>query len=605
MKNMLLATILFISSVLSYSCNSFSKKPVVSGENKIWHSLSLTFDGPETSETDQNNPFLNYRLDVIFKHDETGKQYLIPGFYAADGDAANTSAETGNKWRVYFTPDETGIWNYAVIFKKGENVAVSDSYDEFEGGGHMDGYKGEFTIKETDKLYPDFRARGRLEYIGERYLKFAGNNEYFLKAGVDAPENMLAYIDFDGNFKNDGHKDDLVKTWEPHLKDWNEGDPTWQENKGKGLIGAINYLASEDLNAMSFLTLNIEGDDRNVFPYISYDERKRMDVSRLSQWEIVFKHAQESGIFLHFKTQEAENQKLLDNGDLGPERKLYYRELIARFGHHLALNWNLGEENGSWGKIKGQNAEQRRAMAQYFHNNDPYHHHIVIHNGEWFDDLYGDRSALTGVSLQTHRPDFSKVHPLTLKVLEQSEDAGKVWAVACDEPGDAQHALVPDDEDPGHDLARQNALWGVLTAGGWGIEWYFGYKHDHSDLTCQDWRSRDKMWDQCRYALQFFDQYEIPFWNMSHADSISFTNDWVLASKGEKEHFHAIVYNKDGGDCEIKLPEGSFNFGWFKPSSGDGLDELIDKGMVNNEGKNTFSAPDEKDWILLITPKNE
>ena len=34
----------------------------------------------------------------------------------------------------------------------------------------------------------------------------------------------------------------------------------------------------------------------------------------------------------------------MDGGNLGPERILYYRELIARFGYHLALNWNLGEE---------------------------------------------------------------------------------------------------------------------------------------------------------------------------------------------------------------------------------------------------------------------
>ena len=40
-----------------------------------------------------------------------------------------------------------------------------------------------------------------------------------------------------------------------------------------------------------------------------------------------------------------------DNGDLGPQRKLYYRELIARFGHHLALNWNLGEEVGLGHKV--------------------------------------------------------------------------------------------------------------------------------------------------------------------------------------------------------------------------------------------------------------
>jgi len=28
--------------------------------------LSLSFEGPETNETDIDNPFLNYRLDVIF-----------------------------------------------------------------------------------------------------------------------------------------------------------------------------------------------------------------------------------------------------------------------------------------------------------------------------------------------------------------------------------------------------------------------------------------------------------------------------------------------------------------------------------------------------------
>ena len=47
----------------------------------------------------------------------------------------------------------------------------------------------------------------------------------------------------------------------------------------------------------------------------------------------------------------------LDQGELGVERKLYCRELVARFGHALALNWNLGEENS-------QTQPQRRAMAR-------------------------------------------------------------------------------------------------------------------------------------------------------------------------------------------------------------------------------------------------
>ena len=62
----------------------------ISGELKTWHKVTLTFDGPETSETADPNPFLYYRLNVTFKHQGSSKSYLVPGYYAADGDAANT-----------------------------------------------------------------------------------------------------------------------------------------------------------------------------------------------------------------------------------------------------------------------------------------------------------------------------------------------------------------------------------------------------------------------------------------------------------------------------------------------------------------------------------
>ena len=72
----------------------------ISGELKKWHTVTLTFEGPETSETADPNPFLYYRLNVTFTHQPSGKSYLVPGYYATDGDAANTSADSGNKWRV-------------------------------------------------------------------------------------------------------------------------------------------------------------------------------------------------------------------------------------------------------------------------------------------------------------------------------------------------------------------------------------------------------------------------------------------------------------------------------------------------------------------------
>lgn len=74
----------------------------ITGELKQWHKVTLTFDGPVASETAEPNPFLDYRLNVTFTHEGGAKSYLVPGYFAADGDAANTSADSGNKWRVHF-----------------------------------------------------------------------------------------------------------------------------------------------------------------------------------------------------------------------------------------------------------------------------------------------------------------------------------------------------------------------------------------------------------------------------------------------------------------------------------------------------------------------
>ena len=65
---------------------------------------------PATSEAAAPNPFRDYRLDVTFVNRETGAKRVVPGYYAADGNAAQTGAASGNKWRVHFAPDKEGTW---------------------------------------------------------------------------------------------------------------------------------------------------------------------------------------------------------------------------------------------------------------------------------------------------------------------------------------------------------------------------------------------------------------------------------------------------------------------------------------------------------------
>ena len=63
----------------------------ISGELKKWHKVTITFDGPQTSETATPNPFLHYRFNVTLTNGD--QTYLIPGSPAA---ARNEPIEAAN-----------------------------------------------------------------------------------------------------------------------------------------------------------------------------------------------------------------------------------------------------------------------------------------------------------------------------------------------------------------------------------------------------------------------------------------------------------------------------------------------------------------------------
>lgn len=618
-----------------------SGEVTITGELKQWHKVTLTLDGPWAREADDApNPFTDNRLTVTFRHESGSPRYAVPGYFAADGDAANTSADAGTKWRAHLSPDKAGRWTYHVSFVQGKHVALDPSMAG-KPLARYDGKTGSFRIAATDKTGRDFRGEGRLQYVGKHQLRLAGSGRYFLKAGPDAPETLLAYADFDGTHPGKERRPrpgeatpgkDLHR-YEPHLRDWRPGDPTWKDGKGKGLIGALDYLAGKGCNACSFLPYNAGGDGDNVWPFAGRDDKLHYDCSKLDQWQIVFDHAQRLGLYLHFKLQETEiddNRSghgkdegrrtvatSLDGGDLGVERKLYCRELIARFGYELALNWNLGEENT-------QSPEQQRAMARYIHDLDPYHHLIVVHTfPNWQDRVYpellGDRSVLTGASLQN---GWNNAHQRTLKWVTESARAGRPWVVANDEQNPASLGVPPDpgyagfsgrtqDDGPSYDLhdIRKATLWGTIMAGGAGVEYYFGYKLPQNDLVCEDFRSRDRSWDYCRIALDFFREHQIPFWEMTNADALignarHDNSKYCLAKPGSVY----LVYLPAGGTSDIDLSgvSGTFTVRWFEPRSGGPLQQGSVL-QVAGGGKAALGTPPQdasEDWLVVITPSS-
>jgi hypothetical protein len=159
---------------------------VVSGELKQWHKVTLTLEGPTLSETGTPNPFTDHRLNVTFTNGAA--TLVVPGYFAADGNAAETSATSGNKWRVHFSPDEPGTWSYTVSFRQGTNVAVDPSPIAGTAVAPLDGVTGSFEVSATDKTGRDLRGKGRLRYVGKHHLRFAGTGGYFSSRASTRPK---------------------------------------------------------------------------------------------------------------------------------------------------------------------------------------------------------------------------------------------------------------------------------------------------------------------------------------------------------------------------------------------------------------------------------
>ena len=603
----------------------------IEGIREPWRKITFQFTGPTCSELSKEpNPFLDYRLTMIFRHEQSGKTYFVPGHFAADGNAGETSATEGSIWRTYFCPNQPGLWTWKVEFVECKDVVVMDELDAIALSRPVkpfDQWQGELEIKPAPDVDPLTYQRGRLSHLKGRYLTYEGNHETYWKMGPDSPETYLAYSGFDDTVSR--IKKGPLLTWKPHEQDWREGDPLWKGNQGKGIIGSLNYLSHAGCNVISFLTYNAGGDGDNVWPYVSRDEKFHFDCSKLDQWGIVFDHAQERNLLLHIKLQETENDDnrhggkreikstptALDAGDTERERKVYLRELVSRFGYLLALEWNLGEENT-------QTFAQQLAMAKYLEEIDPYDHPVVLHTypneqDKSYDPYLKIDSPLAGLSLQN---SWSAVYDRTLYWVKQSQKHHKHWVICNDEQGPASLGVPPDpgydgfdgivqDNGKGYDLhdIRSETLWGNLIAGGAGVQYYFGYKLAENDLVCEDFRSRELSWKYGKAALQILKNSKFPLRNSQPNDSLLKGNskqDHCLAASGQ----HWLIYLSRGSsqiELSVHNSGGNYDVTWFNPINSE---QLPIQSITTSAEKQVVLKkplePSQQDWIVLVRSKS-
>ncbi len=571
-------------------------KAKIRGELKRWHGVTLTFTGPQTSETNSPNPFLHYRLNVEFTQDKMS--FTVPGYYAGDGKGGSE----GNKWRVHFSPPATGTWKYEASFRAGYNINTQlDS--EAGTATSFNGAKGQFKVDPSNKSGNDFRAEenGLLINRGHHYLSFGGSGNFWIKGGPNIPENFLGYDGFD-NTPEPNH------AFEIHENDWNSGDPDWGEGKGKRIIGALNYITQQGGNCIYFLPMNIGGDGEDTFPTLAPYEKTRYDNSKLQQWEIVFTHAQSLGIFLHFLLAETEgpNENYHDGGTLGVERKLYYRELIARFGHHNGIQFNVGEEND-------YGTERRVQFARFIKEVDPYDHPVTTHThtnkeAEFYDPLLEllreDKPiGIDMTSFQTRRNAMDLANTVE-RFRRLSAEVGHSWVVSVDEPQTIFNNK--ENEERGYPMARRQKMWPAYMGGAGGFEWYVqedGGGHG-LDQRIEDFAEMEQALRWSEFARRFL--YSLPL------DKVEPNHDLAKAAEGktyvlcQPGEIYAIYNDSCGKDFELDLTkaQGQFVVKWFDPRETGNFDtntKTITAGNISSLG----NAPHDldKDWACLVEKK--
>lgn len=582
----------------------------ITGELNRFGRVELLCQGLAASEADAST-FTDHRFNVTFT--QGTKIYRVPGHFAADANAADSGAVAGDKWRAYFMPPTVGDWQYQVSFRSGSNIAVSTNDSAGTPVGALDGKSGNFSVGNIAATLPDMRARGLLTHQqGERYLRFSGDKTVFVQAGLDSPENIFGYSEFDNTSKyfTASSCKGLLHDFAPHESDWLPGDPTWNSGKGKSLIGLINYLSGRGVNSVYIMANTVQGDGCDAHPWVTYNQdgsEKTFDVSKLDQWERVLRFIEHKGMLIHLVTQETENDQLLNGGELGLERKLYYRELISRFAHHPALQWNLGEENSN-------TLAQQKSFADFFKQTDPYKHAVLMHTYPDEHNLYEGLlgyGAFDGPTLQfgnipNSATNLNNVYETAKTWLQKSTEAGKPWVVTFTE---ASGANAPRPNTTVDKTQRVFWMWASAMSGGAGYEWYLkndGAGHAY-DLAVENLREFDQYWEQSGYFAKFFRdivqrELGVELQDLISDNGLTSTDsDWVLADPGKAY----IVFLRDGGTTNITLPDNKvYQILWFNPRTG----VRHDGDLIQGPGQRPIgTAPNEmsEDWAVLITPSNE
>ena len=426
-------------------------------------------------------------------------------------DGNGSGGQNGNIWKIRFTPDQIGSWTVTTVSPEPS----------------LNGVNYTFQVETSTRS-------GFLHYVGGFYLKFM-DGPYWLKTGADDPEEFLG----EGVF-----------------------------GKWSGKRAAVDYLASHGINSMYMVLLDYPGDSGLVFPWLDPDEQSRIDLEKMKRWEGIFDYIREREIVL--------NLVLEDDGALIPvDRESYYRQMVARFGHHTGLIWSLREEYN-----ERYSSERAIQWAHLLQEIDPYDHPIALHNVNTPADWFLQSDAFTVTSIQTDKPSAEllprQFNQGALQWRQAAQAAGRPVMISYDETG----KISSSDKDRSY--ARKMA-WCLVLAGA------------HFELhtyPMSEYPEFEALWGDVGRLARFMTR--LHFWEMQPRNDLVSENAVALAKGG----YELVAYTVDGSPISVDLSgfSGELTCEWYDPRTG----ESVVASAVPSGGRRTVTPPVGGDMVLHL-----
>jgi len=500
-------------------------------DSKIEITLSPEEAGALSSS---GNPF-EIGVNVAFTG-PSGQTYVVPAFF--DGDGAG--GQEGNVWKVRFFAESPGEWT----FQSKSDVS------------QLDGFTGEFEVEEAAGCQAgassgaqSLACLGTLQYAGGHYLRFK-NGDYWIKGGVDDPENFLG-----------------------------DAFGSWNAKKD-----AVDFLSSKGVNSIYVITNNIDGDRNDTWPWLgdtpgeAKQNSNEFDVARLQLWEDFFTYAESKGVVLNIILND-------DSAWNGYNHDLYFKEMVARFGHHPGLIWNLGEEANEI-----YTDQEQINLAKKLRSLDSYGHPITVHRVDPWPFLGDPNFDLTSLQPMNGALDFSTANirdqnGVVITHREESAAACRPIAVMIDElPG------VETVNDSTRYKMRSAVLYPIFFGGGSFELHYRDAYGPGGNVTIQDLAP---MLEDMTRARQFVEN--LPFNEMRPCNELLSNDDQYCFGKGGDVY---TIYLPQGGQVTIDLSGvgGNFDGSWFDPRTG----ATSDAGSITGGGSRSLTPSGGQDWVLLL-----